>query len=205
MITNTTNNTRIPNNGEKLVAIKAVTGIFDEGDIIEVINVNDEGIVSFGWGENFEFLGMMTVSECNEYFRPYEEGDENNSPRVKFERIKWIMENADFNVQTLFDKSTVVTCKCPNGFVITESSACVSPENYDEEVGIQKCIEKIENKLWELEGYLLQEILTGGVCCCDGCDCDNEDCEDEYNYDEEEPNCEECEDYECPSNPKHFS
>lgn len=191
-------------NDTKLVAIKKISNIFDEGDIIYVIKVSEEGIVSFRWGSNFEYLGMMTITECNEYFKEYDEKKKNDSPRIKPERINWIMEHSEINIQTMFDKCTVVTCKCPNGFVITESSACVSPDNYDEDTGVDICLNKIEDKLWELEGYMLQEILSHN--CCENCDeCDECDCDDDYafdeNDDEEEPDCDKCEDYECPSNP----
>ena len=75
---------------------------------------------------------------------------------VTKERIDKILENTDFSVNTVFDKCTVVSAKLPNGFVITESAACVDPKNYDKEIGISICEERIKNKLWELEGYKLQ-------------------------------------------------
>ncbi|MBQ3410703.1 MAG: hypothetical protein IJH30_02980, partial [Bacillus sp. (in: Bacteria)] len=46
------------------------------------------------------------------------------------------------------------------GFILTESSACVDPTNYDVKIGIQCCKERIVNKIWELEGYRLQCELT---------------------------------------------
>ena len=47
----------------------------------------------------------------------------------------------------------------PNGFVLTESSACVDPANYDEKLGYEICIKKLTERVWELEGYLLQNEL----------------------------------------------
>lgn len=44
-----------------------------------------------------------------------------------------------------------------NGFILTESSACVDPANYDTELGKRLCLQHIENRLWELEGYALQK------------------------------------------------
>ena len=46
-----------------------------------------------------------------------------------------------------------------NGFVIVESSSCVSPENYDADIGKEICRERALNKIWELEGYKLQSKL----------------------------------------------
>lgn len=73
--------------------------------------------------------------------------------------IKGLMESAELDVKTIFGKVTVVTAKFPNGFTVVESSACVDPSNYSEEIGKQIVLERIENKLWELEGYLLQNKL----------------------------------------------
>jgi len=35
----------------------------------------------------------------------------------------------------------------------------VDPLNYEHGLGVELCLEKIKNRLWELEGYLLQEKL----------------------------------------------
>lgn len=53
-------------------------------------------------------------------------------------------------------KSTVVCVTLPNGFEIVTSSSCVDPDNYDHELGKEICMERVEDKIWELEGYLLQ-------------------------------------------------
>ena len=67
------------------------------------------------------------------------------------------MAEADINVTTFFGKTTVVAAQFPNGFVITESSSCVDPRAYDEEEGKQICLKRIKERLWEMEGYFLQE------------------------------------------------
>ena len=67
-----------------------------------------------------------------------------------------IFSKEEKKVYTMFDKCTVVCVKLENGFVLTESSACVDPTNYNEEIGKEICFEKIKNKIWELEGYKLQ-------------------------------------------------
>lgn len=57
-----------------------------------------------------------------------------------------------------FDKPvTYVTVRMKNGFTLRESTTCVDPTNYDEEVGKQICLEKIEDKIWFLLGYALQD------------------------------------------------
>lgn len=78
---------------------------------------------------------------------------------VTAEQVQEIMNHSTVTVQTLHGKCTVVTCKLPNGFVIVESSACVDPANYDEKMGTEICINRIKDKVWELECYRLQANL----------------------------------------------
>lgn len=52
---------------------------------------------------------------------------------------------------------TYVTVRMKNGFTLRESTTCVDPANYNEEIGKQVCLKRIENKVWFLLGYALQE------------------------------------------------
>lgn len=78
---------------------------------------------------------------------------------VTQEQIDNIFGNAKKEVQTVFEKCTIMVCELENGFILVESSACVEPKNYDFDLGIKICEERIKNKLWELEGYKLQSEL----------------------------------------------
>lgn len=78
---------------------------------------------------------------------------------VTQEQINHLLDTAQYEAAIAFDKCVVVMAKLENGFVITESSACVDPENFDLELGVSICRERIANKLWELEGYALQKAL----------------------------------------------
>ena len=98
--------------------------------------------------------------------------------------IDELMESCDIAVTTAFDKCTIVACKLPNGFVIVESSSCVDPDNYDEDMGVDICMKNIENKLWELEGYLLQNKLY-----MDGTTFDDDDDDDDLECDGDCENC----------------
>lgn len=64
-------------------------------------------------------------------------------------------------VTTMGEKTTVVRAVLRNGFEIVESSSCVSPENYDEELGAEICLEKIRDKVWFLLGFLLRTAVYG--------------------------------------------
>lgn len=57
-----------------------------------------------------------------------------------------------------FDKPcTYVTVRMKNGFTLRESTTCVDPANYSEEIGKEICLRKIEDKVWFLLGYALQD------------------------------------------------
>lgn len=190
------------NEGDKLVVKKNLAGFFDEGEIVEVTSVKDDSI-AFECVNNDEGLirtGTMNFATCMEHFEKIEE---KKAPAISTGRINWLVENSDIKIDTVFDKCTVVSCRLPNGFVIVESSACVSPDNYDEETGTRICLEKIADKIWELECYRLQEELYNENHCeceCDNCCCDEcDDCEEEW--DEDDLDCDNCEDYDCPNNP----
>lgn len=75
------------------------------------------------------------------------------------EDIDQLLAEAEIGVATVHDKCTMVSAKLKNGFIITESSACVDPAKYDVETGFNICMDHIANKLWELEGYALQKKL----------------------------------------------
>ena len=47
-----------------------------------------------------------------------------------------------------------------NGFTVTGESACASPENFDAEIGRKIARENAVNKIWMLEGYLLNQKLS---------------------------------------------
>lgn len=79
-----------------------------------------------------------------------------SKPTVTQEQIDALLHGAVMDVRTVFDKVTVVSLKLPSGFVVTESSGAVSKENYSEAQGVGICLEKIKTRLWQLEGYRLQ-------------------------------------------------
>ena len=66
----------------------------------------------------------------------------------------------DVMVKTVYEFGkpvTYVTVRMNNGFTLRESTTCVDPKNYDEEFGKKICLEKIEDKVWFLLGYQLQQ------------------------------------------------
>lgn len=79
---------------------------------------------------------------------------------VTKDQIVGILTNSEYKVfHRVFGKQCIVVAQLPNGFTIVGESACVDPANYDEEIGYKLAVERIESKLWELEGYKLQNQL----------------------------------------------
>ena len=62
---------------------------------------------------------------------------------------------------TMGEKTTVTQITLKNGFIITESSSCVDPKNYNMEIGEEINLEHAKNKIWELLGFLLQTAYHG--------------------------------------------
>ncbi|NER90341.1 Gp49 family protein [Moorena sp. SIO3A2] len=76
------------------------------------------------------------------------------------------------HVQDIFDRSAltyeiygvppkivVAVCQLPNGFIITGQGACVDTTAFNEEAGKRVANNQLLDKIWELEGYLLQQHL----------------------------------------------
>ena len=89
-----------------------------------------------------------------------------NAPRITPEHINDLMERVIFNtVVPEGTTSTFAHAYLDGKFhLATGHSACVSPENFDAEIGQKIALNKAEamakDKLWELEGYRLYACLT---------------------------------------------
>lgn len=77
--------------------------------------------------------------------------------RVTKERIDHLMGTAEKEMIVCYAKHMIMVAKLENGFVIETSSGCVDPKNFDEKIGEEICARKLEDKIWELEGYALQK------------------------------------------------
>ena len=78
---------------------------------------------------------------------------------ITAEHISKLFNEADLVEQVVFHKCLIMSIKLNNGFVITESSSCFDPENFDIEIGRKICGDRIRDRLWELEGYKLQYTI----------------------------------------------
>lgn len=80
--------------------------------------------------------------------------------KVTKQDIDQILAKTFVKVEKYGDKTTVLMATLPNDFVIVESSSCVDPANFDMSIGEQICMDKLVDKIWELEGYRLQSELS---------------------------------------------
>lgn len=80
------------------------------------------------------------------------------APRLTPDLIDSAIVDEDYYV---FEKTMMTVCclTLKNGFNVIGESACASPENFNAEIGRKIARENARNKVWELEGYLLKQIL----------------------------------------------
>ena len=94
------------NVGDKLVVTKKVTDFLDVGDIVEVVGVDESGIISFAFGDGLMHMGVMNTVECEAHFEKYIE--KTSALTVTSLQIEDIMENSEYEVYTAFDKCTIL-------------------------------------------------------------------------------------------------
>lgn len=76
-------------------------------------------------------------------------------------QVAEVLNNSEIKAMHYNGKTTIVTVTLPNGFIIVESSSCVDPANYDPVLGEKICLDRVRDKIWELEGYVLQSKVAG--------------------------------------------
>lgn len=84
-----------------------------------------------------------------------------NAPRLTPDLIDAAIVKSEFHI---FPESQLTVCclTLKNGFTVTGESACVSPENFDAEIGERVAAKNAREKIWALEGYLLKDKLFNG-------------------------------------------
>ena len=80
------------------------------------------------------------------------------APRLTPELIDNTIKDTQYHV---FPGSMYTVCclTLTNGFNVTGGSACVSPENFNKEIGEKIAFENARKEIWALEGYLLKQSL----------------------------------------------
>jgi len=81
-----------------------------------------------------------------------------NAPRLRPEDIDAVIVGESYTVLPS-GKAMVCELILRNGFSVRGESACVSKANFNEEIGRKISFDDARNKVWMLEGYLLQDRL----------------------------------------------
>ena len=81
-----------------------------------------------------------------------------NAPRLTPADIDAVIVGETYT--NLPDGHTVI-CQLTlkNGFTVDGKAACVSKDNFNQEIGNKIARDNAREKIWELEGYLLKEKL----------------------------------------------
>lgn len=80
---------------------------------------------------------------------------------VTDEQVAENMQDVLVKTEIEFEKPvTYVTIRMKNGFTLRESTTCVDPANYNEEIGKKICLDKLEDRIWHLLGYTLQTKVS---------------------------------------------
>ena len=76
------------------------------------------------------------------------------APRVTPQRIDEVIVGEDYHVFN--GRHTVCCLTLANGFTVIGESSCISPENFNAELGRKIARDNAKQKIWELEGYMLR-------------------------------------------------
>ena len=95
-----------------------------------------------------------------------------NAPRITPEMLDASIVGEEYHV---FDSSQLTVCllTLKNGYNVTGYSACVSPENFDAQIGQDIARRNAREQIWGLLGFSLAENLSDNPCVpnvgCGGC------------------------------------
>jgi hypothetical protein len=122
-----------------------------------------------------EIMGRVNGTEDAEgYMVSYPDGYKSWSPRDVFEASYFPLEKVDsisqadvdlfmgeVKVQKIDHKTTLVSSESITGFSQYETSSCVDPANYDEEIGASIASKRIKDNYWRFLGFVLQWAKFG--------------------------------------------
>lgn len=140
--------------GDKIRLVRPTSKFKSVGEIFTVTNTVVHGIVitSDTSGEK----AIFSDAELRHYF---EKVDVKESVRkVSEEKIDKMLSESKKVFSKTLDKTTVVAVRLPNGFEMVESSSCVDPKAYSDEIGKEICLQRIRERLFEMESYHIQAM-----------------------------------------------
>lgn len=152
--------------------VKAEPGIKTGSGNVYIYDKHTEGISMLKSRDDVHYIEGYQVI--------YDDGREDFIPKDIFEKSHIILEDnpllpgkvsisgpmvedfiKSYEVIERDNKTVIVYATLKNGFVMVESSSCVDTENYSVDIGVQICLGRIRNKIWELLRFVLQSAYTG--------------------------------------------
>lgn len=131
--------------------------------IIEKTNRED------GWNTSVPNLHLNTEAMIDTYSsEPFSFDEEisnrknkaSSSNTVVLSDLEKLIDNSVVQEFVFHGKQMVTSYKLSSGFCITGTASVVDPKNFNLTLGRKYCREDAIRKLWELEGYLLQNLLA---------------------------------------------
>lgn len=210
--------------GDKVVAkndfeIACIPVVVQNGDVFTVTDIDDNISMQLSFEEDNISVGLtVTPYFFNEHFEKMKvdcdedccDEDECGQPRVievllpdevTDDMIEEIMCDSEIDLCIHFNKTVVMSCRLPNGYIITESCSLDEYE-YDRDACADHCFEMIKKKVYEFEKYALMNMIKevmyieSAVMCSecpnvDECEdavvheeCDDDEVPDEEDYEE---------------------
>lgn len=80
--------------------------------------------------------------------------------KISPKRIKEIISESKESVWEPFPGITIVAWQLPNGFVISDQSGCIDPDDYNREIGIDIARNHLEDKVWHLYGFMRKQEFS---------------------------------------------
>jgi len=84
-----------------------------------------------------------------------------NAPRLTPDLIKSKIKNVHYVIMPS-GKTMICEIELLNGFTVRGEASVVSKDNFNKEIGEDISFKNAFSKIWELEGYLLQERVFNG-------------------------------------------
>lgn len=156
-------------NAHKITDADRITALDDSTSMLQAENMLGVAFKHYelvNVGDYIVFLNDNDVYHCNAKVFA-DRNIINGIDKVPHEHIEKLKNTVEYKFERV-GNTTVTGCWAflPNGFQIAYGeSACVDPNNFDFELGKkyakERAMQNAENKLWELEGYLLK--MTGSI------------------------------------------
>ena len=128
---------------------------------------DDKGELTFA-EEKEDYIysfASVTTNIIAKYFSDKSIKSDFKKNKVSIEEVKANMQDVFVTTIQAHDKPvTFVEVRMLNGFTVCESTTCVDPANYDEEIGKQVCLKRIEDKIFMLLGYVKQCEISAQYC-----------------------------------------